>query len=473
MSETITEMILPGTYIEVRAEGLIAVGGISTGTIGVFGTAARGPVGTPVLLGSYSDAIDNFAVYDRFSTANGATPLTLTRTLEQIFAGGGTTVYAVRIANGQPGTQQWQVRKGDGTPLLVLTASSPGTWATNITATFDTTTTPNTLTFQYGNRKESYPVTTAADLATAISAAADAGTSFFTDTTVTSGNDAEVPSAVVASTSQVGTDGATAGPSDAAVGLAALAQLTVNIIAVGGMSAKDVASQVLSHLEQTEDDGNERIAILGASADDVATILGNDAQKVSSPRVVLVAPGIKAEDTARTEAVKTVTLPASYAAANVAGLLATLAPQVSLTNKELAVEDLSKYYTRAEQKQLLLGDVLVLQQNLGFRVLKGISTDTGAFRQISVRRIVDYAKAGVRLGANPYIGRLNNDRVRAALKATLDGFLSGMVQDEMLVGYTLDVSATRAQQIAGQAIVTMTLQPTFSIDFVKVIMNLE
>ena len=29
---------------------------------------------------------------------------------------------------------------------------------------------------------------------------------------------------------------------------------------------------------------------------------------------------------------------------------------------------------------------------------------------------------------------------RAALKATLDGFLSGMVLDEMLTGYTLDVT---------------------------------
>jgi hypothetical protein len=63
--------------------------------------------------------------------------------------------------------------------------------------------------------------------------------------------------------------------------------------------------------------------------------------------------------------------------------------------------------------------------------------------------------------------------VRAALKATLDGFLSSMVLDEMLIGYTLDVAATRAQEIAGQALVTMTLQPTFSIDFVKVIMTLE
>ena len=92
-----------------------------------------------------------------------------------------------------------------------------------------------------------------------------------------------------------------------------------------------------------------------------------------------------------------------------------------------------------------------MRRKLGHQVVRGITTDTGAFRQISVRRTVDYAKAGVRLGADPYIGKLNNARVRAALKATLDGFLSQMVLDEMLTGYELDVSATRAQEIDGIA----------------------
>jgi hypothetical protein len=117
--------------------------------------------------------------------------------------------------------------------------------------------------------------------------------------------------------------------------------------------------------------------------------------------------------------------------------------------------------------------VCVLYRGLGTRVLKGITTDTGAFKQISVRRTVDYAKDGVRRGSNPYIGKLNNARVRAALQATLDGFLSGMVLDERLQKYTLQVTATRRQEIDGICQVTMTLQPTFSIDFVKVIMTLE
>ena len=116
-------------------------------------------------------------------------------------------------------------------------------------------------------------------------------------------------------------------------------------------------------------------------------------------------------------------------------------------------------YSTTVHRNLLLNRVLAVRRRFGHQIVRGISTDPGAFSQISVRRIVDYAKAGVRLGSNPYIGKLNNARVRAALKATLDGFLSQMVLDEMLTGYELEVTATRAQEIRGICIVTMTLQP--------------
>lgn len=58
------------------------------------------------------------------------------------------------------------------------------------------------------------------------------------------------------------------------------------------------------------------------------------------------------------------------------------------------------------------------------------------------------------------------------MRATIDAFLTRMYDDEAIVGYELDVSATRAQEIDGEAIVTMTLKPTFSIDFIKVTMFL-
>src|SRR5436305_1272922 len=131
MSEAIGEMILPGTYIEVRSEGLISVGGISTGNIGVVGTASRGPVDKVVILGSYAEALDTFGSYDKWPAPADTTtvPLTLTRILEQIFRAGGSTVYAVRVADATPAAATWDVKDSGGAIILTLSAKSPGSWA--------------------------------------------------------------------------------------------------------------------------------------------------------------------------------------------------------------------------------------------------------------------------------------------------------------------------------------------------------
>lgn len=480
MSETIGELILPGTYIEVRAEGLIGVGGISTGNIGIVGTANKGPLNEVVILGSYAEAREIFGAYDRWSDSGD--PLSLTRTLEQAFRGGASSVFAVRVANvglTPMATTSWTVTAQNGSPLFGLEAVSPGTWANDITTQLDAPAgRPVRLTLILGGIKEVFEGANAGELGDEIARGSRlvvlAESPLSPPTALDDATRPIRPTGIIRDGVLGGPDGAAATTTEVSEGLALLADMPINILLIAGFSAAQVAGTVLGHLDATETDGKERIAILGATGDNVASVVNDDASQASNRRIVLVAPGIKADDAARTgEADKQVELPPSYAAALVAGKLSTLAPHISLTNKDVAADGLSTYYTRAQQKQLLLNRVLVLQRNLGLRVLRGITTDAGPFQQISVRRIVDFAKAGVRIGSNPYIGRLNNGRVRAALKATLDGFLSGMIVDEMLTEYTLDVSATRSQEIQGIAQVTMTLKPTFSIDFVKVIMNLE
>jgi hypothetical protein len=184
-----------------------------------------------------------------------------------------------------------------------------------------------------------------------------------------------------------------------------------------------------------------------------------------------LAPGIKTIDAPSNEEV---TLPGAYAAAAVAGLLAGYSAHVSPTNKTLRVGGLEKHFTSAELTQLVQSRLLALEARQGFRVVKGITTSTNtAWQQITTRRIVDYAKFGVRSACNPYIGLLNNERVRSALRATVNSFLAEMVGDEMLISYELGVSATREEERKGIARVTMVLRPVFSIDFIKVTMFLE
>jgi len=464
MTETIAEMVMPGTYIEVRAEGLIGAGAIATGNIGVVGTAARGAPNTVRSLGSYSDARDMFGAYDTYAkNGNAPPPLSLVRTLEQVFIGGGQNVFAVRIANGDPATASAQVKAATGTGnAFTLNAIEPGSWANGVKYAVtqdDGDTSPFKLTLTGPRSKETYVGVDAAELANAL-----AGSRLVT---VSGKASAGTKLKIAEGTIDGGTDGANVTSKEIQAGLAALESWPVNIVLVAGVGADTALASLQSHLEQTQDEGRERIAILGAPSSDPAQLAAN---MPSDGRIVFVAPGLRVTDTDG----QTRALPPAYTAALVAGRLSTIAPQVSLTNKTLPVEDLDDdKFTSTAYQTLLQKNVLLVRRKFGFQIVKGITTDTGAFKQISVRRIVDFAKAGVRAGADAYIGRLNNVRVRAALKATLDGFLSQMVLDEMLVGYTLDVSATREQEVNGICTVTMTLLPTFSIDYIRVTINVQ
>jgi hypothetical protein len=470
MSESIAEMIIPGTYIEVRAEGLISVGSIATGNIGIVGTAAGGPVDTIVPLGSYSDALDAFGAYDAFkSPLVDGSPLTLTRAIEQLYMGGAGSVYAVRIANGAPTTATVDVHASGATDAFTLSAIQAGTSGNTIKYTVVNEGTDAdpvwTLVLVAGQTKETYAGANVGAVHDAIAA----GNSKLVTAGAVSNAASAFDTVATATPFAGGTDLPNVSSTDVANGLAALAHETINIVVVAGIGSATVRAVVGAHLEQTENDGRERIAILGASASDASTV-ESEVADIADKRIVLVAPGLEATDASTGT---TVTLPPPYLAAVVAGKLSTLAPEISLTNQTVPVNDLDVHYNSALLKTLLLDRVLLVRPKFGFQIVKGITTDTGAFKQISVRRVVDYAKAGVRSGSDPYIGRLNNARVRAALKATLDGFLSQMVLDEMLVSYQLSVTATRAQEIAGVAVVAMTLEPTFSIDYIRVTMTLQ
>lgn len=562
MAEVITEMVLPGTYIEVRAEGLISVGGIVTGRIGIVGTASRGPIMIPISLGSYSQAKEIFGDYDPW--VDGASnELTLVRALEQIFNNGATDVLAVRVKGSDPTASNVSLPDVDGDPQINIRVADLGSWANGVTAEvrtvilrerhafnvsneapfgngrttlqlphtdlqrrggvsgaltaadisvrnrttgatygldpvpgpgeFNVNATTGLITFGEAQTVGHVPEVTYyrqgtevvftlpnglqevyADIANAGALqTALANSNFFAGTAVAApSNKALRPGTY---TFAGGTDGADASTVDYQEGIALFESQDVNFVLAAGQGTA-IASVLTSHCEVMENNSRERIAIIGSnSGEDVAEILGH-LSAISDDRLIFVAPGIRAVDAAASARQRTrveVTLPGAYAAAAVAGLLASLPVHHSPTNKALSIVGLEREFLHPELKQLVQGRVLALERKNGFRVVRGITTDTTAFQQITTRRVVDYAKMGIRLGSLPYIGRLNNERVRKALRGTLDGFLTTMVLDEMLVSYELSVTATRADEIAGRCLVTVFLRPTFSIDFIKVTMFLE
>ena len=245
----------------------------------------------------------------------------------------------------------------------------------------------------------------------------------------------------------------------------------VNILVIPELSTADANTELASLAGTAESEGRDVIAVVGADKQIPSEITAG-AEFKSDKRLILCAPAIVAYDRASK---KDVTLPGRYTAAAVAGLIASLAAHVSPTNKSLpGVGQISRKYNYGELKSLVQGNVLTLENRGGVRVVRGITTDGAgaAFSQITTRRIVDYAKAGVRQVTSPFVGKLNNARVRKAMEGALDGFLTTMLIDEALTDYTVNVSATRADEIAGRCVVNISLQPTFSIDYIRVTLTL-
>jgi hypothetical protein len=381
MAETfsLSELVIPGTYIDVRAEGLIGVGGLSTGNIGIVGTAPKpGENGQPpqiptetVILSDYATAQETFGRYDAFRDSDGeiAGKLNLTRALELLYRNGARTVFARALDPDNASTEAF-------------------------------------------------------------------GAAF---------NE--------------------------------LVKDEVNILIAPQLSTEGALDVLTPVLESAENNGRDVMAVVGSDETGVDKI---KEQVASNDRLILAAPAIVTSETllknGRLES-NDVELSGSYTAAAVAGLLSTLVPEDSPTNKVLVgVKDLTQRFSYGQLESLIDGGVLVLERRQGIRVVRGITTemvDDGPFKQITTRRITDFAKAGIRQASNPFIGRLNNQRVRAALQAAIEGFLTTMIADEALISYSVEVTATRQDEIAGRAIVNAVIQPTFSIDFVAVTLVLQ
>lgn len=555
------ELVLPGVFIEVRDEGLIAPLGVTVGNLGVVGTASKGPIGVPVILGSYGDARQRFGDYDPWQ-GGGADEPTLVRALELAFRLGATTVIAVRVAAttggaaAAPARQRLSSATGE---VVELHARSEGTWGNDLEVNVAAATAnafvedeavDAPLQLAHGNVVRSarnrlrlrpsgggvdqpleilydsgvtlgpgqVNVTTATgQLAFAVPPAgftviasytvARAGATLVTlrlgtaeeTFTVVSGRDlvhdlassSWVTGQIVDSTkadetlalsNPAGTFARFAGGRNGAAGanystgLDRLLNEPAHIIVAAGQD-ESFGDELAAHCALASSDTYQRnrIAVVGtgtaASRDAfLAAVLGHN---LNSDRLIYVAPGIRATDAAA-EPPADVVLPGSYAAAAVAGLLASLPAHVSATNKVLNVGGVEHVLTRAELEQIVQSRVLALEQRQGIRIVQGITSATNtAWHQVTTRRIVDFASFGVRSAALPFIGRLNNERVRGALRTAINGFLADMVTDEMLIGYELNVAATREQEIRGIAEVTIVLRPVFSIDFIKVVIFLQ
>ena len=222
------ELILPGVYIDVRAEALIVGSPISVGNIGIVGTAAGGTVDKVEILGSFADATDKFGPYDAFDS--GATPpsLTLVRALQVAYNNGASTVLAVRVAKGTPTSAKITLASATGT-AAELTAQAPGTFGNPAKAKVEAASDPLkakvTLTFK--SLSEVDEAVTGADLLSQINAGSAIATA------VAGTKPAEKPSDLAEKDFTAGDNGADATVADYKRGHALLNEDAHIIVAAG------------------------------------------------------------------------------------------------------------------------------------------------------------------------------------------------------------------------------------------------
>ena len=215
-------------------------------------------------------------------------------------------------------------------------------------------------------------------------------------------------------------------------------------------------ADLVGHCELMSARSQGRIAfagIPGATVADIVKNAGTLANNLVSDRLVLVAP---------------------YSAVGaVAGMVGSLDYFQSPTFKTVALGTVAPAIgVEAQQLLLQLNTVPVVpQRGRGIIVLRGLTSDGD---QISVRRVADHAVRAVRSIGELFIGKLNNELGRGALKQHLTAALVQMEKDGALVpstdgkdpAFKLDVFSSQDDFAKGIVRVDMAVRPVRAIDYV-------
>ena len=229
-------------------------------------------------------------------------------------------------------------------------------------------------------------------------------------------------------------------------------KLLPDIARVGGIYA-----DVISHCNRLSALSQGRIGfgqVPGATPKAIATAADKLIASLVSDRFVLVAP--------------------AGVVGAVAGMTGSLDYFQSPTFKRLSgLGEPSPALGVESQQELLRKNVVpvVAQRGRGVIVLRGLTTDND---QISVRRVADHAVRGVKTIGELFIGRLNNEEGRGALKQKLVEFLVQMQKEGAIVPSTdgtdpaFKVNVYSSQQDFAQGIVRVDLavRPVRAIDYI-------
>jgi Phage tail sheath protein. len=233
------------------------------------------------------------------------------------------------------------------------------------------------------------------------------------------------------------------------------------VIASVGNQLDDAAQRtvhqaVVAHCTKMADVARNRIGIGAVTASESANVnqILDHANDVRSDHFILAAPtGMEGA---------------------IAGLLGRQDFFQSPTFKTIASPDATPgTYTDAQLTQLINGNVLVVNERrrLGVIVVKGLLTSG---RQINVQRTANKCVREVKAISDKYIGLLNNEGARNALRQQIIALFLQMERDGALVpstdgkdpAFRVDVYSTQADFAQGIVRVDIAVRPVRAIDYI-------
>lgn len=226
--------------------------------------------------------------------------------------------------------------------------------------------------------------------------------------------------------------------------------------------ASAIYSAIIAHCEQMSADARGRIgfgqvspsAPLPADGTDADPLDLNMADSLRSDRFVLMAP--------------------HGALGAVIGRIGSLPYHHSPTFKTLAgLGDFRPALRVEQQREYLQQQVVPIAEvpGRGLAIVRGLTTDGD---QINVRRIADHAVRGVRIIGELFIGKLNTEDGRNALKQKLTELLLQMQAEDALVpstdgtdpAFKLDVYSSQSDFAQGVVRVDLAVRPVRAIDYI-------
>jgi hypothetical protein len=236
----------------------------------------------------------------------------------------------------------------------------------------------------------------------------------------------------------------------------------VDVVTAPDVSDPAIHALIESHCMKMSLEAKNRIGIGTVARDEPVDDICKRTTNLASDRFVLVAPY-------------------GYAGA-VAGLISRLNYYDSPTFK--ALNGIAKIeprpYLPSEQTKLLNNGILPLDaiKGRGIVVVKGITTSK---EQISVMRIADHSVRGVKNIADLFIGTLNTETGRSALKGTLEAFMRGMEREGSIVpstdgtepSFMIDVYSSQLDFGQGIVRVGMAVRPVRAMDYIYATIKVE